>query len=151
MHLFRAELLSFRGHKEASFEPIPGINVIIGDNGCGKSNPLEGIFVLMRGRSFGTSQDDALIQLGERASVIRGRFKGEKRDSKIEMGINADAGKEIRLNGLRLEKLKDLKSSFGIVTLSPEDLKLVKGGPEEKRALMDEAGGPLAQNMTMRG
>ncbi len=144
MHLQRLELKNFRNYKEEVFGFAPKINLIIGDNGSGKSNLLEAVFILMKGRSFRSGPEESLVRIGEDSSVLRGIFNSEEREKKIEVGLGREAGKEIRINGQRIVKLKEIKTAFGVVVFCPEDLRLVKGGPEEKRGFLDEVGGDIS-------
>jgi DNA replication and repair protein RecF len=106
----------------------PGINVVIGDNGRGKTNLLEALFFLLQGKSMRTSDTVELIRHGDEEAVVEGVF---------------DVGREIKT---RAVITRDGKSPAGrkteeiqAVSFQPDDIWMVKGGPEARRRYLDEA------------
>ena len=64
MKIIRAELTQFRSYESCAIEPCEGVNVLLGDNGQGKTNVLEALYLACTGRSHRTRQDRELIRWG---------------------------------------------------------------------------------------
>ena len=122
------ELRDFRnyGHKTVGFEP--GINVVIGENGRGKTNLLEAVFLLLQGRSMRTGNVKEMVRDGSQRAVIRGEFFVEGR---IDKRIVIEGSGTMRGRG----EVRNLRA----VSFQPDDIWMVKGGPEARRRCLDEA------------
>lgn len=131
------ELNRFRNYKSQIIEFDPGINIIYGDNGEGKTNIVEAIYLMSIGRSFRTSKDKEMINLEAETSYIKAVVENLQRPFKIEYKISKTSKKAIKINGLPIEKLTELLGIINVVIFSPEDLKLVKEGPKERRSFID--------------
>jgi len=131
------ELNRFRNYKSQKIEFDPGINIIYGDNGEGKTNIVEAIYLMSIGRSFRTSKDKEMINLEAETSYIKALVENSQRPFKIEYRIGKSIKKAIKINGLAIEKLTELLGIINVVIFSPEDLKLVKEGPKERRSFID--------------
>ena len=77
MHLGWLELRDFRSYESLQFEPDTGLNVLVGDNGAGKTNVLEAVGYLSRLGSFRGAPDAALVRTGAPAAVVRGGIERE--------------------------------------------------------------------------
>ena len=71
MHLTHLEVLGFRNVSRADVDLSSGINLLVGENGAGKTAILEAIYLLARGRSFRTTQSKQLIRHGDDELVVR--------------------------------------------------------------------------------
>ncbi|MGB5823428.1 MAG: DNA replication/repair protein RecF [Proteocatella sp.] len=131
------ELNRFRNYESQKIEFDPGINIIYGDNGEGKTNIVEAIYLMSIGRSFRTSKDKEMINLEAETSYIKALVENSQRPFKIEYKISKTSKKAIKINGLPIEKLTELLGIINVVIFSPEDLKLVKEGPKERRSFID--------------
>jgi len=121
------KLRDFRNYKNRTVVFEPGINVVIGDNGRGKTNLLEALFFLLQGRSMRTGDVRELVRNDMEEAVIEGDlYKG--REIKIRNVIN----REGEVKGRR--KLQEIKA----VSFQPDDIWMVKGGPEIRRKYLDE-------------
>ncbi len=112
-------------------------NVIIGDNAQGKTNILEAIYTAINGKSFRTKNDIELIKAGQSNCQIRLNFIKNQREQQIDMVISSDNKKKIAINGVSLNKTVELIGYLNVVLFSPEDLKLVKGSPTERRRFLN--------------
>ncbi len=112
-------------------------NVIIGDNAQGKTNILEAIYTAINGKSFRTKNDTELIQAQQSNCQIRLNFIKNEREQQIEMVIGNDNKKKIAINGVALNKTFELIGYLNVILFSPEDLKLVKGSPTERRRFLN--------------
>jgi DNA replication and repair protein RecF len=129
-------LKDFRSYKEASFEFLPGVNIIVGPNASGKTNLLEAILVLARGSSYRASDVD-LIRLGRPWSRIASSLEsGEERALKIERGPSGSL-KTYLLNGKAYKRLS-LQRQLPCILFEPNHLQLLGGQPELRRQYLDD-------------
>jgi len=140
LYLQTLDILNFRNHKKSSLNFSSGINLIIGKNGQGKTNLLEAIYVLFNGKSYKSSLNNVLITLGEETTVVKGSLVGEEKKEDIGVMLKINEQKNIKINGMQNQRVKDLRNIVNIVLFSPEDLKIVKGGPGGRRDFIDEVG-----------
>lgn len=137
MFIKELELNRFRNYESQKIEFENGINIIHGNNGEGKTNIIEAIYLLSIGRSFRTSRDKEMIKLGSETGYIKSKIESMGREFKIEYRISKSGKKAIKINGIPIDKLTQLLGIINVVIFSPEDLKLVKEGPKERRSFID--------------
>lgn len=130
-------LTDFRNYKAANISFSDDINIIIGENGQGKTNLIEAIYMLSLGRSFRTNKEKELMMFDSEKSTVRASVTSMDRNYTIEIRLSKDIKKAVKINSLPIEKLTDLLGIINIVIFSPEDLKLVREGPRERRSFMD--------------
>ncbi len=134
------EKLSFRDYRnlcETTMEFVPGINVIYGNNGMGKTNILEAVYLCSSGRSHRTHKISSLINFEKQsADVVLYKNNGLYND-KINISIRQNEKKGIAINGIPLKKTGELFGKFRTVIFSPEDMGLINDGPSGRRRFMD--------------
>ena len=129
--------ISFRNFTHLELSLSPSINAIIGGNGQGKTNILEGIFCLFTGSSFRTSDDSNLVQLEQDSFYLGGELEQQDRLLKLEVSFGKEAGKSRKVNGQRNSVI--LKNGpLGIAVFSSYDLRLVQDGPFYRRSFLDD-------------
>jgi DNA replication and repair protein RecF len=131
---------AFRNFDELNLSLAPGINILYGDNAQGKTNLLEAIGLCATGRSARAGTDAELIRFGEQAAHVRLAFNKNETSGTIDMCLkreNAGIRKYFSLDRLPIRKWHELLGRLLVVMFSPEDLKLIKAGPAERRAFMD--------------
>ncbi len=138
MHLSWLELRDFRSYESLRFTPDPGLNVLLGDNGAGKTNVLEAVGYLSRLRSFRGAPDSALVRTDAKAAVIRGGVERESGELKVEIELPAEARRRILVNGKRPRRNADVAVEVPLVAFLPDDLDVVKRGPSLRRDYVDE-------------
>ena len=146
MHIEHLSLKNFRNYSAEEFSFIPQTNLLYGKNAQGKTNALEALYLFSIGKSFRTLQDRELIRLGEdlaRAELI---FSDSKRQQKIEIILRRDRKKQIKINGVVIHKLSELVGRLNVVLFCPEELGLVKEGPNVRRRFVDIALSQLRPN-----
>jgi DNA replication and repair protein RecF len=131
-------LTDFRSYREADVAFDAGLTAIVGDNGQGKTNLLEAIGYLASLGSFRGAPTDALIRSGAERAVVRAEAEREGRELLLEAEILANGRNRTQLNRQPLRRSRDLLGALRVTVFSPDDLALVKGGPGERRALLDE-------------
>ena len=139
MILEKLTLKDFRSYKEREIAFSDKVNIIIGKNAQGKTNILEAIFFLCLGKSFRTPREKEVINwtAGESSGYIKGEFKKKYRDIEIEMFFNKDRKKAIKIDGIGIKKIGELLGSVNVVFFSPDELRLVKDSPDERRRFMN--------------
>lgn len=113
------------------------INVFVGMNAQGKTNLIEAIYMCSTGKSFRTNRDKEIINFEKNQSYIGANIKVSNFEKFIEIKMDRERQKRIRVNKNEIRNYKEFYSGLGIVVFSPEDLKLIKGGPQERRNLVD--------------
>ena len=138
--LIRAlELQNFRSYEFASVTFADGLTAIVGGNGHGKTNLLEGIGWLTGMGSFRGVPDDALIRFGADTAILRATVESPGgREQLIEAELRRVGRNRIQVNRQRLSRTRDLCRVLRVTVFSPEDLELVKGGPANRRKWIDD-------------
>ena len=138
MEVTMIKLINFRNYNDLTVELNPKVNIFIGNNAQGKTNLLESIFVSACGKSFRTNKDSNLINLNKEQAYVGVKVSRRYSDRKIEIKLDRNKLKRIKINGHEIEKTSDLYSCLNTVIFSPEDLKLVKEGPQIRRSFLDD-------------
>ncbi|SHK60451.1 DNA replication/repair protein RecF [Fibrobacter sp. UWEL] len=115
----------------------PGITVVYGPNGCGKTSLLEGIYLLSQGFSFRAKDLKELIRWNTNELILRGTFTDGDRQRNRAIRVHR-RGNDVRENG---ENLKSPTGFFGncpAVIMQPSDIELLRGAPEVRRHWLDE-------------
>lgn len=137
MVLEKLKLRHFRNYASAELEPVPGKNVITGDNGQGKTNILEAVYLCGTGSSYRTSRDADLISWGESGFYAACRFIRRREPLLVEVGCTREAGKTVKLNGVPHDASVENVCAANVVVFGPDDLRMIKGGPVERRRFLD--------------
>ncbi|MFW5998418.1 MAG: DNA replication/repair protein RecF [Halanaerobiaceae bacterium] len=136
MYLEKIFLKNYRNIKKNIIKLNPGINILIGDNGQGKTNFLESIYILGTGSSHRTNRDKELINWKKESTLIQVNLV--KKDYSIKISLIIDnTSKKPKINDNPLEKFTELIGNLNVVLFSPEDLKLVKGSPANRRKFLN--------------
>ena len=143
MELTWLEVAGFRCYDSLRFEPVPGINVLIGDNGAGKTSVLEAIGYLGMLKSFRGTSDETLIAADVEAAVVRGEFSVSSGTVLVEAEIPRHGRRRIQLNGKRPQRNRDVLGQVPVVVFHPDDLDLVKRGPSLRRGYLDDLAAQL--------
>ncbi|MBQ8554658.1 MAG: DNA replication/repair protein RecF [Clostridia bacterium] len=133
------KLRDFRNYGELEMSPHPGINILFGQNGSGKTNLLEAVHYCALGRSHRTSQDREVVRKGaEMAAVgVQLRKNGVRTDVQVKLTPGEIRKKAIFVDRKRASRLSELMGHVQCVIFSPEDLMLVKEGPSIRRRYLD--------------
>ena len=117
--------------------------LVVGPNGAGKTNLLESLHVGTQGFSPRTRTDAQLVRFG--ADAGRVDIRGARGDVAVETDVllRRSGGREIKLNGARVERVDRLRSELATLVFTPDRLAVVKGGPAVRRAYVDRALGRL--------
>ena len=135
MFINRLSLKQFRNYQDASIEFKKNINIIIGNNAQGKTSLIESIYVLSTTKSHRTSKDSQLILFNEDFARIEADITRAVDELHLSL-IISKKGKKANYNGVDQKKLSEYVGKLIVVMFAPEDLSLVKGGPQYRRRFM---------------
>lgn len=135
MWISKINLINFRNYNKEEIKLEKNINIFYGENAQGKTNIIESIFMGSMGKSFRAKKDAEMIKLGQKNSIIEIFFKKEDRDGKIKIELSNK--KNIYLNGIKLKKLSELLGNINVVIFTPDDINILKGGPQNRRRFLD--------------
>ena len=138
MTITRLWLDDFRNHEHVDLSFHPGVSLLVGPNGWGKTNVLEAVTWLARGSSFRGAPTEALVRRGAEKAVVRGEVDDGGRTILLEAEFWAAGGKRIQVNRQRVNRLRDLLGYFRTTVFAPDDLSLIKGGPGGRRTWIDD-------------
>ena len=144
MQINQINLINFRNYNEQIINLNPHINVFYGNNAQGKTNILESIFLCGFGKSFRTSKEKEMIQLGKEYTQVELQYQKSDRSGKIKI-ILANK-KQIEVNGVKIKKLSELVGNLNLVIFTPDDIQILKNGPAERRRFLDMMIGQLRPN-----
>lgn len=130
-------LSKFRNYLSQNIEFNENINIFLGDNAQGKTNLLESIYYLSNAKSFKSFRDKDLIMFNEKEMALDGLIRKNESFKNVKIRVNENK-KEIFVNDIKYDKNKDLKSLFKLVLFTPEDLTIIKDGPNFRRNLIDD-------------
>ena len=117
-----------------------GVNILYGQNAQGKTSFLEAVYFCAFGRSLRAGADKDLINFDQNAAHVQVDIYRQGHcatlDAHIER-LGSKSKKGLAVNHVPIRHMKDLFGRLLVVMFSPEDLKLIKAGPYERRRFMD--------------
>ena len=137
MKINSLELNNFRNYTYTKTEFNDGLNFIVGSNAQGKTNMLESIYLLSVGKSPKNSKDKQIIRFGEQKAKVGVNFSTIAGNKTIEIYLDKSDKKSIKINNLNILKLTELVGTLSVVYFSPDELKLIKEVPEDRRNFLD--------------
>ncbi|WP_296698268.1 DNA replication/repair protein RecF [Algoriphagus sp.] len=137
MYLKSLELLQFKNHEKNKLDFSPQINCIVGLNGSGKTNILDGIHYLSLTKSAVQSSDSLNVQHEKDFFAIKGQFELAQKPLEIRCTVELGKKKLIYQNGKALDKTSEHVGLLPVVLIAPDDTDLIKGGSEGRRKFFD--------------
>lgn len=135
MWISKIKISDFRNYDSEEIILDKNINVFYGENAQGKTNILESIFLCSMGRSFRTNKDKEMIRLNSDRALVEIEYKKVDRDGKIK--IELGNRKSVFVNGVKVKKLSELLGNINVVIFNPDDINILKGGPQNRRKFLD--------------
>lgn len=136
MYFKEIELNNFRNYEDQKVEFDKKVNIIVGENAQGKTNLIEGLYIMSLGKSFRTSKDSEMIKFGCGMAKVKTLAVRSDRDVAVEIGFVKNK-KSLKIDGVKMKKASDLLENIYIVVFSPDDLKIVKEDPDKRRRFID--------------
>jgi DNA replication and repair protein RecF len=137
-------LRNIRSYARLDLSLEPGLVLVVGPNGTGKTNLLESLHVGTQGFSPRTRADAQLIRFGESSGRIALKGSRDRAAVELEVTLSAGEGKRAKLNGGTLRAAEQLRGEVATLVFTPDRLAVVKGGPAVRRAYFDRTLGRLA-------
>jgi len=138
VYLEHLSLTDFRSYAQVELALEPGVTVLVGSNGIGKTNLMEAIGYLATLSSHRVSSDGPLLRFGMDRALVRARLVRGGQTVVLELEINASRANRGRINRSNPVRARDLLGICQTVLFAPEDLALVKGDPANRRRFLDE-------------
>jgi DNA replication and repair protein RecF len=136
MYLEKIQIKNFRNLSETTLNLNKNLNFFIGQNGQGKTNLLELIYLLGTGQSHRTNIDKEMVNWKKDNALVQVMLV--RRDQTLKLSLLIEGSKKkIKINNNPLEKFSELIGNLNVVLFSPEDLRLIKGGPGKRRKFLN--------------
>ncbi len=144
MYVEQVSLIDFRNYVSAELQPArEGVTLLQGENGSGKTNLLEAVAYFATLRSFRGAPAGLLVRSGQQQAVLRARAERTGRSLLVEAELNVVGRDRFRLNRQPLRRNDDVLGSVLVTVFSPDDIEVVKGGPQLRREYLDDLLVPL--------
>ncbi len=137
MKVKKIELYNFRNYKQSTILFNDGLNVIEGVNAQGKTNLIEAIYFCAVGKSFRASREKEVINWDNDIAKIKITIEKEIGEKTIEIIFSKSQKKTIKVDGLPILKIGELLGELNAVFFAPDELRLIKESPEDRRRFMD--------------
>ncbi|UOF00395.1 DNA replication/repair protein RecF [Bdellovibrio reynosensis] len=132
----KLRLVNFRNYRDVVFSFSPRVNVFLGENGQGKTNLLEALYLISQGDSFRYSDNSTLINSNNQQALIQALITQNDLHYKLKLGLTKSR-KVLTLNDKKVTST-DIRKIFASVVFSPESLASIKEGADHRRELVDE-------------
>lgn len=137
MIIKKLALSNFRNYEKLDISLSPGINIFYGNNAQGKTNILESIYLCCTTKSHRGSKDREMIRFGQDDSHIRMFIENEGVTHKIDMHLKRGSSKGAAIDMIPVRRSGELFGLVKVVCFSPEDLSIIKNGPDKRRRFID--------------
>ena len=131
------KLNNYRNYEHLELNFDNNINILYGDNAQGKTNLLEACYYSAIGKSYKGSKDKDIVRFEQDALGINTVIGKNNRDYTIDIIINKNKKKIIKIDNVPIRKTSELLGLLNVILFSPEDLNIIKNGPSERRRFID--------------
>ena len=132
----RIKLENFRNYESEQVLFSPDVNIIYGNNGMGKTNLIEALYFFSYARSF-RAKSKEFLRHGAEMATIELDFISKNRKQSADIIFTKDNKKKIMVNEINISKNSELLGNFICVLFTPDELSLVKDGPDKRRRFLD--------------
>ncbi|MCA1687520.1 MAG: DNA replication/repair protein RecF [Actinobacteria bacterium] len=141
-HLRALRLVNFRNYADDTVLLVPGLNVVVGDNAQGKTNLLEAISFAVTGSSPRTPNDPEVVRWREDFARTEARvaLDSSASERKVAVGYAPGQKKRLSVDGAPAPSLTNYAAGgagIRVVTFFPDDIRIVKGTPADRREFLD--------------
>jgi len=137
MQIKSVKLKNFRNYELLDLKFDSNLVVLTGRNAQGKTNILEAIYFSALGKSFRSSKDKEIIKWNEEISKAEIELANRFRNKKIEFFLSKNQKKSIKIDKISIKRIGELLGELTIVFFSPDELRLIKDSPDERRRFMN--------------
>ena len=134
----RLTLRDFRSYEAAEIALGPGLTVVTGRNGAGKTNLLEALYFACTGRSCRTANERECVRFGAQLTRLELRCEDVNGAHELSVGFQPGEPKRMRADGAAVERLTDVAARPLVSVFLPDRLELVTGAPALRRAHVDQ-------------
>jgi DNA replication and repair protein RecF len=138
MYVRELSVTDFRSWAQADLRLTPGVTVLVGANGQGKTNLVEAVGYLATLSSHRVSSDAPLVRRGAAAAVVRATAVNDGRELTVQVEIQPGKANRARVNRSPVPRPREILGIVRTVVFAPEDLALVRGDPGERRGFLDD-------------
>ena len=138
MYVRHLGVTDFRSWAGVELNLQPGVTVLLGANGNGKTNLVEALGYLATLSSHRVSGDAPLVRVGAQRAVVRAAVINDSRELSVELEITPGKANRARVNRSPVRRPREVVGILRTVLFAPEDLALVRGDPSERRRFLDE-------------
>src|ERR687894_2085370 len=138
MRVTRLTVRDFRSYAAAELRPGPGLTVVCGRNGAGKTNLLEALYFACTGRSCRTANEREVVRFGAQLTRLELEAEDERGRHAITVGFQPGEAKRLQVDGAPVERLTDAEARPLVSVFLPDRLELVLGAPALRRAHLDQ-------------
>ncbi len=138
MYIRQLSVTDFRSWARAELELEPGISVLIGANGQGKTNLIEAVGYLSTLSSHRVATDAPLVRHGAARAIVRTAVVHAGRELTVELEITPGRPNRARINRSPVPRLREVLGVLRTVLFAPEDLALIRGDPSQRRRFLDD-------------
>lgn len=135
MHIKNIILENFRNYDNQEINLNQNINIIYGNNAQGKTNIIESVFLCAYGKSFRAKKDKELIKFDKDICKVEVSYSKVDREGTINAEINDK--KTFFVNGVKQNKISDIIGKINVVIFTPDDIEIIKDGPQKRRRFLD--------------
>ena len=132
MHIRKIELTNFRNYDKLKIDNLENLNIIIGENGVGKTSIIESIYVCSLARSFKSNDDYVILKNEKLFSKIKIEVVSDLTEKKLEYTLTEN-GKKTKINNILKKRISDFISQYKVILFSPDELKIIKDTPNTRR------------------
>ncbi len=136
MELTNIKLNNFRNYEKLDLKFSKNYNIFYGNNGSGKTNLVEAIYLLALTKSFRVNDDKLMIKLGENGLLVEGKVK-TKVNTRYKISIDKEGNKITTIDNGKSSLISDYISNINVILFNPEDVNLINNTPTERRKLLN--------------
>ncbi len=144
MRITHLELTDFRNYDRLTIEPAPGLTIVVGPNAVGKTNIIEAMQLVTAARSFRRPDASELVRWGAGEARVRLRAEEGPRLLEIQLDVDSEGHRAYLVNGQPRRRHSEVAGLLPSVVFTPDDLGMVKGPSERRRASIDDLGEQLS-------
>jgi DNA replication and repair protein RecF len=144
VRITRLELTDFRNYERMTVEPSPGLTIVVGPNATGKTNIIEAVQLVTAIRSFRRPEPSDLVRWGASRARVALRAEDGPRLLEVQLDVGDDGHRAYLVNGQVKRRHSEVAGLLPSVVFTPDDLGMVKGPAERRRASIDDLGEQLS-------